>query len=263
MSEGASYAYRDRNDRCPGQPLFGGAAHSLEGELGTRALRCYAEELDERRLPQKAYLALRWAIRDLHLEPRRMLREREVVEALGMSRTPVREALVRLENEGWVRLVPRHGFVVTPLVADDLQQLYEVVEGLEGVAVALSTVRSRTEGLLEEFDRLIAEQEEALEANDVVTWAELDAQFHRHIVYLSGNTRLGEILDNQDDQLYRARLYTINLRPKPMRSVEEHRAIVAAMRERNAMIARELLEAHRRRGRDEILHVIRAITPGR
>jgi len=262
VSEGVSCAYRDGNDRRPGQPFFGRAAHSSSGELGTRALRCYAEELDERRLPRKAYLALRWAIRDLHLEPRRMLCEREVVEALGMSRTPVHEALVRLENEGWVRLVPRHGFVVTPLVADDLQQLYEVVEGLEGVAVALSTVRSRAEGL-EELDRLIAEQEEALEANDVVTWAELDAQFHRHIVYLSGNTRLGEILDNQDDQLYRARLYTINLRPKPMRSVEEHRAIVAAMRERNAMIARELLEAHRRRGRDEILHVIRAITPGR
>lgn len=262
MSEGASYVYQDGDDRRPRQPSLGEDTHASAGELGTITLRCYAEELDQRRLPQKAYLALRWAIRDLHLEPRQMLREREVVEALGMSRTPVREALVRLENEGWVRLVPRHGFVVTPLVADDLQQLYEIVEGLEGVAVALTTVRSRADGL-EEFDRLIAEQEEALKADDVVTWADLDARFHRHIVYLSGNTRLGEIMDNQDDQLYRARLYTINLRPKPMRSVEEHRAIVAAMRDRNAVIARELLEAHRRRGRDEILHVIRAITPGR
>ena len=175
-----------------------------------------------------------------------------------MSRTPMREALVRPENEGWVRLVPRHGFVVTPLVADDLQQLYEIVEELEGAAVALTTVGSRADGL-EEFNRMISEQEEALKADDVVTWADLDARFHRHIVYLSGNTRLGETLDNQDDQLYRARLYTINLRPKPMRSVEEHHAIVAAMRDRNAVIARELLEAHRRRGRDEILHVIRAM----
>lgn len=262
MSDGASYVYRHGDDRRPGQPSFGGGAHSSAGESGTRALRCYAEELNERRLPQKAYLALRWAIRDLHLEPRQMLREREVVEALGMSRTPVREALVRLENEGWVRLVPRHGFVVRPLVADDLQQLYEIVEGLEGVAVALTTVRSRADGL-EKFDRLIAEQEEALKADDVVTWADLDARFHRHIVYLSGNTRLGEIVDNYDGQLYRARLYTINLRPKPMRSVEEHRAIVAAIRDRDAMTARKLLEAHRRRGRDEILSVIRAITPGR
>lgn len=73
------------------------------------------------------------------------------IRHLGMSRTPVREALVRLENEGWVRLVPRHGFVVTPLVADDLQQLYEIVEELEGAAVALTTVRSRADGL-EEFD---------------------------------------------------------------------------------------------------------------
>lgn len=262
MSEGVPRAYREGNDRRPGQSNFGRGARSSAGESGTLALGCYAEEIDERRLPQKAYLALRWAIRDLRLGPGQMVREREAVEALGMSRTPVREALVRLENEGWVRLVPRHGFVVTPLVADDLEQIYEVVEGLDGVAVALATVRSRADGL-EEFDRLIVEQEEALEADDVVTWADLDARFHRRIVYLSGNARLGEIMDNQDDQLYRARLFTINLRPKPTRSVEEHRAIVAAMRDGDAARARELLESHRRRGREEILHVVRAITPGR
>ncbi len=262
MSEGTPRAYFEGSDRRPGRLNVGGRARSSAGESGILALGCYAEEIDERRLPQKAYLALRWAIRDLRLGPGQMVREREAVDALGMSRTPVREALVRLENEGWVRLVPRHGFVVTPLVADDLEQIYEVVEGLDGMAVALATVRSRADEL-EEFDRLIAEQEDALEVGDLVTWADLDARFHRSIVHLSGNARLDEIMDNQDDQLYRARLFTINLRPKPTRSVDEHRAIVAAMRDGDAATARELLESHRRRGRDEILHVVRAVAPGR
>lgn len=262
MSEGAPRLHREGNDRRPDRSDFVRETRPSAGEPGILALGSYAEEIDERRLPQKAYMALRWAIRDLRLGPGQMVREREAVDALEMSRTPVREALVRLENEGWVRLVPRHGFVVTPLVADDLEQIYEVVEGLDGVAVALATGRSHA-GELEQFDRLISEQEEALETDDVVTWADLDARFHRRIVHLSGNARLGEIMDNQDDQLYRARLFTINLRPKPTRSVDEHRAILSAMRNGDAARARELLEAHRRRGREEILRVVRAVSPSR
>lgn len=215
---------------------------------------------DEQRLPQRAYLALRQSIRTLRLAPGQMVREREVVEALGMSRTPVREALVRLETEGWVQIIPRHGFLINSLAADDLQQMYEIVEGLDGMASALATTRNTAE-TLSSLEAVLQQQLEALERNDLIAWAELDDAFHLQIVKLSGNVRLCDLVENYNDQLYRARLYTINLRPRPTRSVEEHQHIFEAMRVGDAEGARMRMQDHRRRARGEILQVIRALSP--
>lgn len=215
---------------------------------------------DEQRLPQRAYLVLRQAIRTLRLAPGQMVREREVVEALGMSRTPVREALVRLETEGWVQIIPRHGFLVNSLAADDLQQMYEIVEGLDGMATALATTRNTPE-TLSSLKSMLQRQLEALERNDLIAWAELDDAFHLQIVKFSGNARLCDLVENYNDQLYRARLYTINLRPKPTRSVEEHQRIFEAMCAGDAEVARIQMQDHRQRARGEILQVIRALSP--
>lgn len=212
----------------------------------------------ESRLPQRAYLAARHAIRHLQLPPGQMILEREMAEILGMSRTPVRESLVRLEMEGWVRLIPRRGFVVAPIVADDLQQIYEVVEALDGIAGSLATKRATPEEL-NRLDRLIEEQEKALELEDLLAWTDLDDQFHHSIIDLAQNPRLRGIMDSQSDQLYRARLYTIKLRPKPTRSIMEHKAIVTVMRAGEPEAARMMLQSHRYRARNEILQAIRSM----
>ncbi|CAH0321820.1 HTH-type transcriptional repressor RspR [Peribacillus simplex] len=214
----------------------------------------------ESRLPQRAYLAVRHAIRHLQLPPGQTVLEREMAEILGMSRTPVRESLVRLETEGWVRLIPRRGFIVAPLVADDLQQIYEVVEALDGVAGRLATGRA-THQELNQLEHLIEEQEKALELNDLLSWTELDDQFHNYIVDLAQNPRLRGIVDSQSDQLYRARLYTIGLRPKPTRSVTEHKAILAVMRAGEPEAVRTMLQSHRYRARNEILEALQSMPP--
>lgn len=222
-------------------------------------VRSFLSNLDangESRLPQRAYLAVRHAIRNLQLPPGQTVLEREMAEILGMSRTPVREALVRLETEGWVRLIPRRGFIVAPLVADDLQQIYEVVEALDGIAGKLATGRA-TEEELSKLEHMIEEQEKALEANDLLTWTELDDQFHNYIVDLAQNPRLRAIVDSQSDQLYRARLYTIRFRPKPTHSVIEHRAILAVMRAGDPEAVRSMLQSHRYRARNEILNSLK------
>lgn len=222
-------------------------------------LRAFFDSLEldkEARLPQRAYLAIRNAIRHLKLQPGQTVLEREMAEILGMSRTPVREALVRLEMEGWVRLVPRRGFTVAPLVADDLQQIYEVVESLDGIAGQLATMRA-TDDQLQHLEKLVMEQEKALENGELLAWTELDDQFHSHIVDMANNPRLRGIMDSQSDQLYRARLYTISRRPIPTRSVLEHKAILTVMKARQAEAARILLQSHRHRARNEILKVLR------
>jgi DNA-binding GntR family transcriptional regulator len=214
----------------------------------------------EPRLAERAYQALRRAIRELRLPPGKMVLEQELAEVLEMSRTPVREALVRLASEGLARLVPRHGFEVAPLAADELQEIYEIIEGLEGQAVALAAERATPQGIVD-LEALLESDVAALADDDLPAWVEADDQFHHKLVELSGNARLRQLVANYDVHLYRARLATIRLRPKPTRSAQEHRAVVEAVRAGDPARARALHQAHRRRAREEILGILRALTP--
>jgi GntR family transcriptional regulator, rspAB operon transcriptional repressor len=232
----------------------------LDHSALSQNIQSFLDRLDkngESRLPQRAYFATRHAIRQLQLPPGQTVLEREMVDILGMSRTPVREALVRLEMEGWVKLIPRRGFVVAPIVADDLQHIYDVVEALDGIAGSLATKRAAAEEL-DKLDQLIEEQEQALELGDLLGWTDLDEQFHQLIVDLAQNPRLRGVMDSQSDQLYRARLYTIKFRANPARSIMDHKAIVAVMRAAEPDAAQTMLQSHRHRARCEILQIIRS-----
>lgn len=209
----------------------------------------------ENRLPQKAYMAIRQAVRQLHLAPGQTVLEQEMAEVLGMSRTPVREALVRLQIEGWVRIIPRRGFTVTDIEANDLQQIYEIVEALDGVAGQLAAVRA-TDEELQALDLLIQKQEKALEENNLLAWTELDDQFHSRIVDMAHNSRLSTVMESQADQLYRARLYTIPFRPHPTRSITDHKAIVSVLKAGEAEAAKVILESHRFRTRKEVVQAL-------
>jgi GntR family transcriptional regulator, rspAB operon transcriptional repressor len=228
--------------------------------LDASVLARYAAGAEDERLPQRAYLALRHAIRDLRLAPGQMVLEKEAAAALGVSRTPVREALVRLESEGLLRLVPRHGFAVAPLDPRTLQEIYEILEGLETVAVDLAAARATPEQL-ERLDRSIADQERALRADDLAAWLRADDAFHDVVLEMSGNERLWRYAQSLGDQAYRARLFTHRLRPKPTRSTADHRSVAAAIRAGDGRKARSLHQAHRRRARDEILSILRAVAP--
>ncbi|MGK7377386.1 GntR family transcriptional regulator [Planococcus sp. 1R117A] len=213
---------------------------------------------DEYRLPQRAYHIIRIAIRDLILLPGQTILEREMAEALQMSRTPVREALVRLETEGMVRIIPRRGFIVEPIEKEDLKQIYEIVERLDGLAVSLATMRVDMEEVAQ-LELLIEQQEDALEQKKLKEWAVLDFQFHDLIIDYAKNKRLRTVIDSHSDQLYRARLFTINHRPFPFHSIVEHKAILACMKAKDGHAADVLMQSHRNRARIEILAAVEKI----
>lgn len=214
---------------------------------------------DQYRLPQRAYHIIRLAIRDLILPPGKTILEREMAEVLQMSRTPVREALVRLETEGVVRLIPRRGFIVEPIEREDLKQIYEIVERLDGLAVSLATAKVG-EGEIDQLESLIEQQEEALEQKNLKKWAILDDQFHDLIIDYAKNKRLRTVIDSHSDQLYRARLFTINHRPFPFHSIVEHKAIISCMKAKDSNAAGVLMQSHRNRARNEILTAVEKIT---
>ena len=216
------------------------------------------EGLGSYRLPQRAYHIIRLAIRDLILTPGRTILEREMAETLEMSRTPVREALVRLETEGMVHLIPRRGFIVEPIAKDDLRDIYEIAEMMDGLAVEKATEKI-ADHELNQLERLIEQQELTLRENNLKEWAILDDEFHNLIIKFAKNKRLNSVIDIHSDQLYRARLFTINYRPLPNKSIVEHKAIISCMKAGDGSAARMVMQSHRSRARMEILEAIERI----
>lgn len=196
---------------------------------------------------RRAYDELKRRILDNELPPGSHALEQEVAELLGMSRTPIREALIRLAQERMVEVRPRHGMRVLPMAIADLREIYDLLAGLEATAVDILARRGLHAAECAELDRLLAEMTAALAGDDLAGWAEGDARFHRRLVEMTGNQRLIGMVESIREQSHRARMATLQLRPKPTVSNEEHAAVVGALRRRDGESAVRLHRAHRLR----------------
>jgi DNA-binding GntR family transcriptional regulator len=219
------------------------------------------DEPEEPRKPSlvdDAYAALKEAIRENTFPPGYQGSEQEIATRLGMSRTPVHEAVIRLQEEGLVRVLSRRGVVICAISAADMREIYEVIIALESAAAELLADKPKTERLpiAAELERVNAEMETALEADDLTAWAQADGRFHQLLIERCGNKRLARMFHTIMDQSHRARMLTIRLRPKPVGSVAEHRAVVQAIQQGDAAEARERAKQHRARARDQILPLL-------
>ncbi len=174
--------------------------------------------------------------------------EQELAEELGVSRTPVREALIRLERDGLVEVIPRHGMRVLPISPSDIQEIYQILTSLESLAVELAASRNLSAKELEPMDRASQEMKAAYELSDIKAWALADERFHCQLVSLSGNHILIEVVGNFWGRAHRARMAMLALRNNTENSTQEHIRIVDAIRDGDGPLARKTLEAHRMRG---------------
>ncbi len=175
---------------------------------------------------------------------------------LGMSRTPVREAMMRLAQDGLVAVTPRHGMRVLPLAAADMREIYDVLESLEPKAAELLARRRPSADVLAPLHAACDAMEAALRAGDRQAWATADEDFHRSLLDACGNPRLAAMVMQVWDQSHRGRMVTLNLRPLPEASTAEHRAILLAIAAGDGDGARELFRLHRRRGGAELIALI-------
>lgn len=183
--------------------------------------------------PETAYLWLRREISLLPWDQEAFLTENAIAEAAGVSRTPVRDALLRLEAAGLVRRVPRKGAYVPALTAQDIENMMEVRRVIEDWAVRKV---SSTGGLGSDLDRLLQDQQDSLA--DPVAFIDFDISFHKHIVHAAGNRALEEVYDSQ--RIKQQRMGVKAVQDSQGRSdhvVDEHRAIVEAIRQRDAPTA--------------------------
>ena len=156
--------------------------------------------------------------------------EPEIAERLAMSRTPVREALIKLEAEGRVELVPRRGARVLSVSEEDMSEIYSILTALEPEAAADLARRGGDADALAPLDAATNAMEQALVDDDLDAWAAADDQFHRMLLALHGNRRMTAMAGQLYDQAHRARMVTLRLRAKPERSTQDHRAMLERLR---------------------------------
>ena len=209
-------------------------------------------------LVEGAYEALKEAIRNNVFAPGYQGSEGEIASRLGMSRTPVHEAVIRLQEEGLVRVLPRRGVVVRAISPDDMREIYGVIIAVEAASAEMLAEMPKGERgpVADELDAVNERMRSALAADDLDEWAKADERFHQLLVERSGNGRLARVFHTIMDQSHRARMLTLRLRPKPTASAREHRAIVDAIRRGDARAARERAKGHRVAARDRLLPLL-------
>jgi len=208
------------------------------------------------KLADAAYAALKASILEGLLPPGTETAEQAIADQLGMSRTPVHEAALRLQHEGMLLVLPRKGIRVLPLDPEDLRQTYEVLIALEGAAAALLAGQGHAAPLAA-MARATQDMARALAAGDRAAWAAADDRFHRALVEGCGNPKLARLAATATDQAQRARSLTATRRPEPTASGLEHGALLAALMAGDADAARAAAAAHRARASAEILAVLR------
>ncbi|SDF22645.1 GntR family transcriptional regulator [Sporomusa acidovorans] len=187
---------------------------------------------------------LREAIVAGTLKPGERLMEIQLAEELGVSRTPVREAIRKLELEGFVVMIPRRGTYVADLSIKDINEVFEIRTALDVLAAGLAVERI-TEDELEQLERLLVEIVELLDhQDDIEKIVEVDSQFHDVLYRASRNDRLVGIINNLREQFTRFRSISIQYPGRMRISVEEHRRLVEAIATRDTELAQQIAREH-------------------
>lgn len=198
---------------------------------------------------------LRQAILRGELKPGERLMEIQLANKLGVSRTPIREAIRKLELEGLVLMIPRRGAEVAEITEQNLRDVLEVREALEELSVKLACEHA-TQAQIEEMKQAAQVFKESLSGDDVTRIAEADVAFHDAINMATDNQKLIQILNNLREQMYRYRMEYLKDRQSHSVLVREHEEILNALCARDAEKALNVTITHIERQRDHILNLL-------
>ncbi len=179
-----------------------------------------------------------------------------MAQKLGVSRTPVREAIRKLELEGLVIMTARRGAEVAPITENDLTDVLEVRKALEGLAAELVCDKIGEQGL-DELKKLSKEFEEAVYKDNPTDIAAIDVNFHEFIYKATGNKRLVQMLNNLREHIYRYRLEYIKDVRQRNSLISEHKQIVNAISNRDKAEAKRIMTIHIERQENNILEALK------
>lgn len=215
-------------------------------------------QMDRRKptaLTDWAYHTIKQAILSLEFAPGSQLPIDELAERLGISRTPVREALLRLEAEGLIHTAPRVGYFVTKITRRDLEELFELRQLLESHATRKATALL-SEDDLAYADRLLAESEAGVERGELEKFQQAEIAFHNLFVERAQNQRLVAMMGTLYDLTYRQRMLSLQSLDNVRQSIVEHRRIVETLRRRDGELAGQRMAEHVAAARDRLLQFV-------
>lgn len=198
---------------------------------------------------------IRQAILTGDLKPGERLMEIHLAEKLGVSRTPIREAIRQLELEGLVVMIPRKGATVAHLSSKTTSEVLEVRLALDELSVKLACERI-TDSEIDELKSANVAFEEAVEAGDTKEITACDIAFHEIILNASKNARLTQIVNNLAEQLYRYRFEYIKDSSGWQSLISEHRMITDAIVKKDADLAIKAMRVHIKNQENSILRLI-------
>jgi DNA-binding GntR family transcriptional regulator len=209
----------------------------------------------------RVYEILKRSIIFQEIPPGNKIDEESLAKTLGVSRTPIRESLCRLENEGIVKIIPRRGAFVVKHSRERIIEILLVREVLEGFAARLA-VDHMDERTIEEMKSLFKGFSESNIRDRSKDYVQADLEFHARIVKKSKNNLLINLMNILNDHVQMLRLRTVALKGRPERSLSEHVRIIEALERRNSSLAESLMRRHIRNIRKSVLKNIEEIEHG-
>ena len=220
-------------------------------ESNLQALKLEKERFKRKPLRIEVYEFLKESITKGGLKPGQKLNEIDLGNHLGISRTPIREALMRLEHEGLVTMDPGKGAVVSAISKVDLGEIYPIVASLEGLAARIAAANMEpadTRKLKKLNDQMI----KAARAGDAPAFMKLNSEFHQTFLDKCTNQRLSILVSSYKDTIYRFRIFSLNMPDRMHHSIEEHKRIIEAFERKDGEQAEQLLRHHVEQGRKSL-----------
>lgn len=191
---------------------------------------------------ERAYHLIKEKIITLELSPSSVIDEHSLMEELGLGRTPIREALQRLDAEGLVHIVPRRGMFVTDISITDLQEIFEVRIVLAGFCARLAAQRV-TANQIAQMEAVLQDLEQ-VQSGDYKTLMEIDRRFQRLMYKTAGNDILAESLDRLYDLSLRIWYLVLHQLGDVRDAIEQHRQVLEALKAKDGARAEALIKEH-------------------
>ena len=199
---------------------------------------------------------IREAIIAGELKPGERLMEVQLAEKMGVSRTPVREAIRKLELEGLVDMIPRKGAHVAELSVKDIMDVLEVRASLDGLATSLSAIRI-TDDEIKELKHIYTQFAHYVEKENLQGSIKKDVEFHDIIYRSSRNDKLIQISNNLREQVHRFRVIYLKGYSSPKAIIKEHEDIIEAIAGRNPELAQKYAQEHIKKQEEAITKAVR------
>lgn len=194
-------------------------------------------------LTDRTFLAIREAIMELNFLPGEIIRKHDICNALGVSRSPVSEALAKLRNEGLVEVVPQSGTFVSRFSLQDIKEGAFLREAIELACIEILASNISEQQLID-LNRNLKLQKVLAESDDYQGFYQLDAEMHGMIMDFTGYKNLAKVTKTGWVQVDRARQLLLPVDGRLKKAFQEHRAVIKALEQNDVALAREKMRTH-------------------